>query len=163
MKFRNEIRLHSGESVAPFVGAWIEILTDVDTIKLIGSLRSSERGLKSMEQDLSEGEKESLRSSERGLKYWGDDVVLRWATVAPFVGAWIEIDALEENAQDLEVAPFVGAWIEICIFYTFYTIYTVAPFVGAWIEIYGRIKHIHGFAVAPFVGAWIEITIADVS
>ena len=78
------------------------------------------------------------RSSERGLKYWGDDVVLRWATslrsserglkcrmidgktvddtVAPFVGAWIEmLEDLEWNVDD-DVAPFVGAWIEILLY-----------------------------------------------
>ena len=55
----------------------------------------------------------SLRSSERGLKY--DSFVSGnfLYTVAPFVGAWIEIVYAQiEWAVDI-VAPFVGAWIEI--------------------------------------------------
>ena len=33
--------------------------------------------------------------------------------VAPFVGAWIEIDFANDKIKNAEVAPFVGAWIEI--------------------------------------------------
>ena len=33
------------------------------------------------------------------------------------------------------VAPFVGAWIEINLYVYLYYIHAVAPFVGAWIEI----------------------------
>ena len=33
--------------------------------------------------------------------------------VAPFTGAWIEIDNPKENDIVLGVAPFTGAWIEI--------------------------------------------------
>ena len=33
--------------------------------------------------------------------------------VAPFAGAWIEIDKEEEKEEDKEVAPFAGAWIEM--------------------------------------------------
>ena len=33
--------------------------------------------------------------------------------VAPFVGAWIEIDLEEKIKNSSTVAPFVGAWIEI--------------------------------------------------
>ena len=36
-------------------------------------------------------------------------------TVAPFVGAWIEISSPAANATGIAVAPFVGAWIEITI------------------------------------------------
>ena len=55
------------------------------------------------------------------------------------------------------VAPLVGAWIEICnyLFYPYQMM--VAPLVGAWIEIIrakaGWLEKI----VAPLVGAWIEI------
>ena len=36
------------------------------------------------------------------------------STVAPLVGAWIEItEALPEESAAEEVAPLVGAWIEI--------------------------------------------------
>jgi hypothetical protein len=34
--------------------------------------------------------------------------------VAPYVGAWIEIDQRQQIPQLLAVAPYVGAWIEIC-------------------------------------------------
>ena len=35
--------------------------------------------------------------------------------VAPFMGAWIEINAtVKKITACLYVAPFMGAWIEIC-------------------------------------------------
>ena len=34
-------------------------------------------------------------------------------TVAPLVGAWIEIVVVATNSHLLYVAPLVGAWIEI--------------------------------------------------
>ena len=34
-------------------------------------------------------------------------------TVAPLVGAWIEMDQILIYAQRPDVAPLVGAWIEI--------------------------------------------------
>ena len=56
-------------SVAPFVGAWIEIKNEVTAETAVLSLRSSERGLKFMH----------LLDFEKRQE------------VAPFVGAWIEI------------------------------------------------------------------------
>ena len=39
--------------------------------------------------------------------------------VAPFAGAWIEIEDMEDIASDLyNVAPFAGAWIEIQRYYS---------------------------------------------
>ena len=35
----------------------------------------------------------------------------------------------------MSVAPFVGAWIEICSKPLYVSVAFVAPFVGAWIEI----------------------------
>ena len=58
--------------VAPFVGAWIEIACSVFKSDSLRSLRSSERGLK------------SIVSVSTPLA----------VTVAPFVGAWIEITGL---------------------------------------------------------------------
>ena len=77
------------------------------------SLRSSERGLKSVDgrQEIVCGK--SLRSSERGLK----------------------CQYLFPHRVIYMVAPFVGAWIEIYRYVYIYDIHTVAPFVGAWIEI----------------------------
>ncbi len=58
----------------------------------------------------------SLRSSERGLKCRMIDGKTVDDTVAPFVGAWIEmLEDLEWNVDD-DVAPFVGAWIEILLY-----------------------------------------------
>ena len=54
----------------------------------------------------------SLLSWERGLKY-----------------EFCVID------KDLSVAPLVGAWIEICDKVLSRQVNTVAPLVGAWIEI----------------------------
>ena len=33
--------------------------------------------------------------------------------VAPFAGAWIEINSTDGILGDINVAPFAGAWIEI--------------------------------------------------
>ena len=41
--------------------------------------------------------------------------LLRVATVAPFVGAWIEILVDISIIYCCAVAPFVGAWIEILL------------------------------------------------
>ena len=35
--------------------------------------------------------------------------------VAPFAGAWIEIEIGEDYEYNLMVAPFAGAWIEIAV------------------------------------------------
>ena len=55
------------------------------------------------------------------------------------------------------VAPFVGAWIEMYHPFSKVRAGTVAPFVGAWIEIHFTCIISVRFKVAPFVGAWIEI------
>ena len=81
--------------------------------------------------------KPSLRSLERVLKYFQFCLGFRFCEVAPFVGAWIEIQ--------YEKPEFLGGY--------------VAPFVGAWIEIQYEKPEFLGGYVAPFVGAWIEITI----
>ena len=81
------------------------------------------------------------------------------SAVAPFVGAWIEIQvlfrmrlvhflqSLRSSERGLkfkclcrlmmlaQVAPFVGAWIEMIIMSCILMCVDVAPFVGAWIEI----------------------------
>ena len=33
--------------------------------------------------------------------------------VAPYAGAWIEIDTADRKTEKLAVAPYAGAWIEI--------------------------------------------------
>ena len=37
------------------------------------------------------------------------------SSVAPFAGAWIEINAINGYVYTPDVAPFAGAWIEIGI------------------------------------------------
>ena len=78
---------------------------------------------------------QSLPSRERGLKLVIIALTLPLKAVAPFAGAWIEINPSLSIQGDGTVAPFAGAWIEICC----------DPL------------HIHSFFVAPFAGAWIEI------
>ena len=102
-------------------------------------------------------------------------------TVAPLVGAWIEIYVDLDAAKDgYGVAPLVGAWIEIDHKGYYCSTCAVAPLVGAWIEIEQLIEDYErareslpswerglkfpikwdifvDIPVAPLVGAWIEI------
>ena len=55
------------------------------------------------------------------------------------------------------VAPLVGAWIEIVSNKLVTIKGSVAPLVGAWIEIQKRAGAAVEKRVAPLVGAWIEI------
>ena len=68
-----EIILNEDETailtVAPFVGAWIEIDICGRKVENTLSLRSSERGLKFVNYGQSLLARQSLRSSERGLKF----------------------------------------------------------------------------------------------
>ena len=106
----------------------------------------------------------SLPSWERGLKYTGS----------------------KRNGRNNSVAPLVGAWIEINASKTGYVLENVAPLVGAWIEIDADIAAFHGsekslpswerglkllppknppppISVAPLVGAWSEIFTGSLS
>ena len=55
------------------------------------------------------------------------------------MGAWIEISASLHS-----VAPLVGAWIEIRIYAALGDTNPVAPLVGAWIEIFCGWNRIYG-------------------
>ena len=79
--------------VAPFTGAWIEIL-------VYGGLVDSRK---------------SHPSRVRGLKYKNGVIRAQWQPrVAPFTGAWIEIfEVMPELEKQIKVAPFTGAWIEM--------------------------------------------------
>ena len=57
----------------------------------------------------------SLLSWERGLKLLLSCAEASSSTVAPLVGAWIEIPVLSNTLPSDIVAPLVGAWIEIAI------------------------------------------------
>ena len=58
----------------------------------------------------------SLRSPERGLKSTEFVAKNHFLLVAPFAGAWIEIEYFDELGCRDFVAPFAGAWIEIYYF-----------------------------------------------
>ena len=99
--------------------------------------------------------------------------------VAPFTGAWIEINTVSMYLNTAWVAPFTGAWIEIrrnrpryckneslpsrerglksAYSSTYSSQILVAPFTGAWIEIQSACYHNIIKIVAPFTGAWIEM------
>ena len=51
-----------------------------------------------------------------------------------------------ENVDLDTVAPLVGAWIEIRTSDIMLRVYDVAPLVGAWIEIYGGNDELGGNA-----------------
>ena len=77
-------------AVAPFAGAWIEILP-MQSLRSAGqSLPSRERGLKFPIQSVSALLPLSLPSRERGLKLYPLPAASH-VLVAPFAGAWIEM------------------------------------------------------------------------
>ena len=72
----------------------------------------------------------------RGLKSKPIEAYYRVELVAPFTGAWIEMQCcLNSQFSRVIVAPFTGAWIEIITSKSIIYINQVAPFTGAWIEI----------------------------
>ena len=121
--------------VAPLVGAWIEINVSSNIIKPLESLLSWERGLKSSyirninirncrssrgsvdwnSAGVSFGSSKYCRSSRGSVdwNYWSTTINFIYISVAPLVGAWIEIRAESERDIAVAVAPLVGAWIEI--------------------------------------------------
>ena len=101
------------DQVAPFAGAWIEMVGQLLLRYVTKSLPSRERGLKS---------REFRKIKKRNL-------------VAPFAGAWIEMLLITVYGLDGLVAPFAGAWIEIKVLHNAKGPFVVAPFAGAWIEI----------------------------
>ena len=69
------------------------------------------------------------------MKFYGGVGPLGQRGVAPFTGAWIEIDSGRDKSAVEQVAPFTGAWIEINGNWGLLVRFRVAPFTGAWIEI----------------------------
>ena len=80
-------------SVAPLVGAWIEIAWLMASEACKSSLLSWERGLKFMGLLWCDMLVLSLLSWERGLKCRVSCIICTGGRVAPLVGAWIEISA----------------------------------------------------------------------
>ena len=71
------------------------------------------RGLKSMWYSKEINKETSHPSRVRGLKCWRQITEMRGVRVAPFTGAWIEMEEVIRRCIENEVAPFTGAWIEI--------------------------------------------------
>ncbi len=125
--------------VAPFMGAWIEIVVLTSAINHgVMSHPSWVRGLKSY-RDVAGflSFHQSHPSWVRGLKLLKVLNLSHDRRVAPFMGAWIEISNMISSAKFFsKVAPFTGAWIEINLaLFRIEVLYEVAPFTGAWIEI----------------------------
>ena len=72
----------------------------------------------------------------RGLKSVRSIQLFNQGDVAPYTGAWIEIDTQLNRLYNQSVAPYTGAWIEIQEKAYRRTVSTVAPYTGAWIEIH---------------------------
>ena len=121
--------------VAPFVGAWIEIICNLSFYLPALSLPSWERGLKSLHP------RNPLTSP----------------LVAPFVGAWIEIFDTCIIYKLGTVAPFVGAWIEIHEHSTHWAVGVSLPSWERGLKFCQAVQVLSSALVAPFVGAWIEI------
>ena len=51
----------------------------------------------------------------RGLKYEASSAIVKEETVAPYTGAWIEINIYLFLPSKALVAPYTGAWIEILV------------------------------------------------
>ena len=100
----------------------------------------------------------SLLSWERGLKYADNSESVAPDSVAPLVGAWIEI--VTQKCINCEKIWSLLSWERGLKFgwcYTICIIASVAPLVGAWIEIFVMLYMSLISFVAPLVGAWIEI------
>ena len=78
---------------------------------------------------------ESLPTRERGLKWLKRELAMELQKVAPYAGAWIEINVVGCIASHAHVAPYAGAWIEIQVPGDNRITSVVAPYAGAWIEI----------------------------
>ena len=96
-------------AVAPFTGAWIEIIVGAWEGEMIRSLPSRERGLKYGKDKMEHAKTRSLPSRERGLKFGHNLLLLRFYQVAPFTGAWIEIGKPSDVPFELERRSLHGS------------------------------------------------------
>ena len=87
MKYLFYPTVHLYENVAPFAGAWIEILSDFKDGTVF----------------------ESLPSRERGLKYYQNRINNATTRVAPFAGAWIEITDSQSTADSYKCRSLRGS------------------------------------------------------
>ena len=78
-------------------------------------------------------------------------------TVAPFAGAWIEIDNEDITQLRRRSLRSPERGLKYRLFKILILFSSVAPFAGAWIEIPANCTTGWNYNVAPFAGAWIEI------
>ena len=102
--------------VAPFAGAWIEILSYLlQLVGIVASLPSRERGLKFIKNTFGIKFDRSLPSRERGLKWFVYAAKITGEVVAPFAGAWIEIKDIQPLTLTKNRRSLRGAWIEMSV------------------------------------------------
>ena len=78
--------------------------------------------------------------------------------VAPFTGAWIEIQCEFGTLLAQRSLPSRERGLKLLILALDVGFAEVAPFTGAWIEIWNQdVRTDVKVSVAPFTGAWIEI------
>ena len=102
--------------VAPFTGAWIEIVFSTPTaawppVAPFTGAWIEIRGTKNR----TGSKRRSHPSRVRGLKSVWAAQIRQPIPVAPFTGAWIEIYVASIRPLRTTVAPFTGAWIEIML------------------------------------------------
>ena len=125
----------------------------------------------------------SLPTWGRGLKFVVISVSAAFASVAPYMGAWIEIVQDDGQTGNVLVAPYMGAWIEITVPRSGSTatitslptwerglksvsraIFRVMSLsLPTWERgLKSSTRHSHRLylRVAPYMGAWIEIEIS---
>ena len=78
------------------------------------------------------------------------------------MGAWIEIPVIGEELRDRSVAPLVGAWIEICLTHKEKRSLVSLPSWERGLKYLKKLPVVGSDHVAPLVGAWIEITECDI-
>ena len=126
--------MNLGNSVAPYVGAWIETYYRSQSYHLRMSHPMWVRGLKLC------------------LTLMSLSIIL----VAPYVGAWIETIYVPCGKCPACVAPYVGAWIETsqCLINT--CLMMSHPMWVRGLKLIEKQLIELSSCVAPYVGAWIE-------
>ena len=79
--------------------------------------------------------KQSLPSRERGLKFFNALLIPVNTSVAPFAGAWIEINVIKNHWQPNMSLPSRERGLKCKLMHNIKPPLPVAPFAGAWIEI----------------------------
>ena len=101
------------EIVAPFTGAWIEIVYWFRHGIAYESLPSRERGLKFRSKNVLKDKNLSLPSRERGLKSPRPSIGVVADRSLPSRERGLKSFLFSTDAVGYRVAPFTGAWIEI--------------------------------------------------